>query len=81
MYCGVIDAEKIGLVTAIERIVEHVFMEALAYPSADCEDESLSCPMIKNQLLPGLRSFCSALRGTFFETISDKSFYVSGFSL
>lgn len=61
-----IDAEHIGLVTAIERIVEFVFMEALAYPSSDCEDESISCPMIKNQLLPGLRSFCSALKGISF---------------
>ncbi|GLV32121.1 Dynein heavy chain 1 [Carabus blaptoides fortunei] len=62
LYCGILDSQKIGLVTAIERIVEHVYMEALAYPSPDCEDESISCPMIKNQLLPGLRSFCSALK-------------------
>ncbi|XP_017781875.1 PREDICTED: dynein heavy chain 5, axonemal [Nicrophorus vespilloides] len=62
LFCGKIDAEKIGLVTTIERIIEHVFMEALAHPSPDCEDDAASCPMVKNQLLPGLRSFCSALR-------------------
>lgn len=59
-----IDAEKIGLVTTIERIVECVFMEALAHPSPDSEDDAANCPMVKNQLLPGLRSFCSALKGT-----------------
>ncbi|KAF5305838.1 hypothetical protein FQR65_LT07577 [Abscondita terminalis] len=62
LYCGVIDAEKIGLVTAVERIIRHVYMEALAFPSADCEDDAANCPMVKNQLLPGLRSFCSALK-------------------
>ncbi|KAB0801458.1 hypothetical protein PPYR_05812 [Photinus pyralis] len=62
LYCGVIDAERIGLVTAVERIIRHVFMEALAFPSNDCEDDASNCPMVKNQLLPGLRSFCSALK-------------------
>ncbi|KAF7265346.1 hypothetical protein GWI33_021235 [Rhynchophorus ferrugineus] len=62
LFCGVIDAERIGLVTTIERVIEHVFMEALAYPSLDCEDDAASCPMVKNQLLPSLRSFCSVLR-------------------
>lgn len=33
LFCGVIDAKKIGLVTTVERIMEHVFMEALAHPS------------------------------------------------
>lgn len=37
-------------------------MQALAHPSPDCEDESANCPMVKNQLLPSLRSFCSVLR-------------------
>lgn len=64
LYCGFVDSEQIGLVTAVERIIRHVFMEALAHPSPDCEDDSVNCPMIKNQLLPGLRSFCSALKGT-----------------
>jgi dynein heavy chain len=54
---------RVGLVSTIERIVEHVFMEALAHPSPDAEDDEASCPMVRNQLLPGLRSFCSALRG------------------
>nr|XP_022920640.1 dynein heavy chain 5, axonemal [Onthophagus taurus] len=62
LFCGIIDADKIGLVTTIERIIEHVFMEALAHPSTDSEDDAVNCPMVKNQLLPGLRSFCSALR-------------------
>lgn len=38
-------------------------MEALAHPSPDTEDDTASCPMVKNQLLPALRSFCSALKG------------------
>lgn len=35
-------------------------MDALAHPGSEGEDD---CPMIKNLLLPGLRSFCSALKG------------------
>ncbi|XP_055923365.1 dynein axonemal heavy chain 5 isoform X2 [Eupeodes corollae] len=62
LYCGVIDAKNIGLVTSIERIVEYVFMQALAFPSLEGDDEDVSCGLIKGQLLPGLRSFCSALR-------------------
>lgn len=61
-YCGVLDAERIGLVTSIERIVEFVFMQALAYPNIENDDEEMNCNLIKQQLLPGLRSFCSALR-------------------
>ncbi|XP_031355650.1 dynein heavy chain 5, axonemal-like [Photinus pyralis] len=38
LYCGVIDAERIGLVTAVERIIRHVFMEALAFPISVCEE-------------------------------------------
>lgn len=37
-------------------------MQALAYPNPETEDDDLSCTLIKGQLLPGLRSFCSALR-------------------
>ncbi|KAJ1525369.1 hypothetical protein ONE63_010185 [Megalurothrips usitatus] len=62
LYCGVLDAERVGLVTSVERIMEHVFMEALAHPAPDIEEDDSSCPMVKNLLLPGLRSFCSALR-------------------
>ncbi|XP_052132221.1 dynein axonemal heavy chain 5, partial [Frankliniella occidentalis] len=62
LYCGVLDAERVGLVTSVERIMEHVFMEALAHPAADIEEDDSNCPMVKNLLLPGLRSFCSALR-------------------
>ncbi|KAF4514205.1 UNVERIFIED_CONTAM: hypothetical protein B566_EDAN019421, partial [Ephemera danica] len=62
LFCGIIDVTRVGLVSTIERIVEHVFMEALAHPAPDAEDDEASCPMVRNQLLPGLRSFCSALR-------------------
>ncbi|CAB3374843.1 Hypothetical predicted protein [Cloeon dipterum] len=62
LYCGVIDVTRVGLVTTIERIVENVFMEALAHPSPDAEDDEANCPLVRNQLLPSLRSFCSALR-------------------
>lgn len=61
-YCGIIDAEKIGLVASIERIVEYIFMQALAYPNIENEEDEMNCALIKQQLLPGLRSFCSALR-------------------
>nr|CAD7405490.1 unnamed protein product [Timema poppensis] len=62
LYCGIIDAENVGLVTSIERIMEHVFMEALAHPAPDAEEDDANNPTVKNQLLPGLRSFCSALK-------------------
>ncbi|XP_063236082.1 dynein axonemal heavy chain 5-like [Bacillus rossius redtenbacheri] len=62
LYCGVLDAAHVGLVTSVERVMDHVFMEALAHPAADCEDDDAGNPTIKNQLLPGLRSFCSALK-------------------
>ncbi|KAL1518053.1 hypothetical protein ABEB36_001736 [Hypothenemus hampei] len=62
LFCGVIDAQKIGLVTTVERVLEHVFMEALAFPSLDCEDDAINCPAVKNLLLPSLRSFCSVLK-------------------
>ncbi|RLU25661.1 hypothetical protein DMN91_001818 [Ooceraea biroi] len=57
LYTGIIDTMKVGIVTSIQRIVEQVFMDALAHPGT--EDE---CSMIKSLLLPGLRSFCSALK-------------------
>lgn len=37
-------------------------MQALAYPNTDTDDDDINCSLIKTQLLPGLRSFCSALR-------------------
>lgn len=61
-YCGVIDAKRIGLVTSVERIVEFIFMQALAYPNSETDEDDVGCSLIKTQLLPGLRSFCSALR-------------------
>lgn len=61
LYTGVIDTKKVGIITAIQRVVERVFMDALAHPGSEGEDD---CPMIKSLLLPGLRSFCSALKGT-----------------
>ena len=51
-----------GVIASIQRIVEFVFMDALAHPGIEDED---NCPMIKSLLLPGLRSFCSALKGKF----------------
>jgi len=62
LYTGVIDTMKIGVITSIQRIVEQVFMDALAHPGMEGED---NCSMIKSLLLPGLRSFCSALKGKF----------------
>ncbi|XP_050507714.1 dynein axonemal heavy chain 5 [Diabrotica virgifera virgifera] len=62
LFCGIIDSKNVGLVTSIQRIIEFVFMEALAHPSLDCEDDAASCPMVKNNLLPNLRSFCSVLK-------------------
>ncbi|KZC10625.1 Dynein heavy chain 5, axonemal [Dufourea novaeangliae] len=59
LYTGMIDTMKVGIITAIQRVVEHVFMDALAHPGSEGEDD---CPMIKSLLLPGLRSFCSALK-------------------
>lgn len=37
-------------------------MQALAYPSSETEEDDVSCGLVKTQLLPSLRSFCSALR-------------------
>lgn len=37
-------------------------MQALAYPNLENDDDDIGCSLIKGQLLPGLRSFCSALR-------------------
>lgn len=55
-------------------------MEALAHPSPDTEDDAASCPMVKSQLLPALRSFCSALKGMyddyFYNDIESNSFLV-----
>lgn len=38
-------------------------MSALAHPSSDGDEDETRFPIVKNQLLPGLRSFCSALKG------------------
>ena len=62
LYTGVIDTMKVGIITSVQRIVEQVFMDALAHPGPEGEDD---CSMIKSLLLPGLRSFCSALKGIF----------------
>lgn len=52
-----------GLVTAVERVMEHVYMGALAHPGGDADEDEARFPIVKNQLLPALRSFCSALKG------------------
>nr|XP_037868155.1 dynein heavy chain 5, axonemal isoform X1 [Bombyx mori] len=62
LFCGILNAEKVGMVTAIERVMEHVYMSALAHPSSDGDEDETRFPIVKNQLLPGLRSFCSALK-------------------
>ncbi|CAG9558497.1 unnamed protein product [Danaus chrysippus] len=62
LFCGILNAEKVGLVTAIERVMEYVYMSALAHPSSDGDEDETRFPIVKNQLLPGLRSFCSALK-------------------
>ncbi|CAG5099433.1 Similar to DNAH5: Dynein heavy chain 5 [Cotesia congregata] len=59
LYTGVIDTAKVSILASIQRVVEQVFMDALAHPGGEDEDD---CPMIKSLLLPGLRSFCSALK-------------------
>ncbi|KAK4873406.1 hypothetical protein RN001_015435 [Aquatica leii] len=76
LYCGIIDAERIGLVTAVERIIRHVYMEALAFPSIDCEDDAANCPMVKNQLLPVCEDVCG--KSNFFE---DGKTVVTGLNL
>lgn len=60
LFTGVIDAVNVGIIPYIQRVIERVFMDALAHPGVEDEDD---CPMIKSILLPGLRSFCSALKG------------------
>lgn len=74
LYTGVIDTMKVGIITSIQRVVEQVFMDALAHPGTEGEDD---CSMIKSLLLPGLRSFCSALKGTFI--ILDLLMYMYGY--
>lgn len=69
LFTGVINTEKVGIITTIQRIVEQVFMDALGHPGIEDEDD---CPMIKSLLLPGLRSFCSALKGC----INIKLFFI-----
>lgn len=64
-FCGILNADKVGLVTAIERVMEYVYMNALAHPNSDGDEDETRFPIVKNQLLPGLRSFCSALKGEY----------------
>lgn len=52
-------------------------MEALAHPGPDCEDEAASCPMVKNQLLPGLRSFCSVMKGKYYHILISTSCHMN----
>ncbi|XP_050432698.1 dynein axonemal heavy chain 5 [Adelges cooleyi] len=64
LICGTLDAENKGLVKSVARIIEYVFIPALAIPQAGDElgDDQSDCPLIKSQLLPELRSFCSSLK-------------------
>lgn len=65
LICGTLDAEKKGLVKSIAKIIEYVFIPALAIPQTGDEpsEDQPDCPLIKSQLLPELRSFCSCLKG------------------
>lgn len=38
-------------------------MPAISYSTGNGEDDEVTSPMVQNQLLPSLRSFCSALKG------------------
>lgn len=38
-------------------------MQVIGQPSVDVDDEEVGGSIIRDQLLPGLRSFCSALKG------------------
>lgn len=60
LFTGVMDMNKVSVITYIQRVIEHVFMDALAHPGTEDDED---CSMIKTLLLPGLRSFCSALKG------------------
>uniref|UniRef100_A0A2S2PXW6 Dynein heavy chain 5, axonemal n=1 Tax=Sipha flava TaxID=143950 RepID=A0A2S2PXW6_9HEMI len=64
LICGTLDAEKKGLVKSIARTIEYVFIPALAIPQTGDEpsEDQPDCPLIKSQLLPELRSFCSCLK-------------------
>jgi len=72
LICGTLDAEKKGLVKSIAKIIEYVFIPALAIPQTGDEpsDDQPDCPLIKSQLLPELRSFCSCLKGIIYNTIT-----------
>ncbi|KAJ8672889.1 hypothetical protein QAD02_004150 [Eretmocerus hayati] len=74
LYTGVIDASRVGVVPYIQRVIERVFMDALAHPGNE-EDED--CPMIKSVLLPGLRSFSSALK-VCEEVVRDSNMFDDG---
>jgi len=71
LICGTLDAEKKGLVKSIAKIIEYVFIPALAIPQTGDEpsDDQPDCPLIKSQLLPELRSFCSCLKGIIYNAI------------
>ncbi|KAL1130923.1 hypothetical protein AAG570_012164 [Ranatra chinensis] len=62
LFCGFINGGQIGLVPTVQRVMRLVFMEALSQPSPDSEEEEVGSSILKNQLLPCLRSFCSALK-------------------
>ncbi|VVC99767.1 unnamed protein product [Leptidea sinapis] len=46
LFCGILNAEHVGLVTAIERVMEHVYMSALAHPSTDGDEDETKFPII-----------------------------------
>jgi len=71
LICGTLDADKKGLVKSIAKIIEYVFIPALAIPQTGDEpsDDQPDCPLIKSQLLPELRSFCSCLKGINYDAI------------
>lgn len=79
LFCGVLNAADIGLVTCIQRILEYIFMPAISYSSSGGDDEDLASPMVRNQLLPSLRSFCSALKGKINYHPCERSYTIFNF--
>ncbi|XP_073975032.1 dynein axonemal heavy chain 1 [Rhodnius prolixus] len=80
LFCGVINSVNVGLVTTVQRVMEYVFMKALSQPSQENDDEEVGGSIVRDQLLPGLRSFCSALK-VCEEVCKEKNIFDDGQTL